>query len=149
MLLLKEWDSPAKRIGMISGASGVEEIRALVRDAFAAKPFAEWERFLTSEPEIIWERVRGYDDVLTDPQNLANGYIADIDLPVTGKTQTVGTLMDFSATPTALPAPPPALGGHTAEVMAELGFGAEDIRAVQTHGDAVREEMYSAYMGDD
>lgn len=149
VLLLKEWDSPAKRIGMVSGASGVEEIRALVRAAFAAKPFAEWERFLTSEPEIIWERVRGYDDVLTDPQNLANGYIADIDLPVTGKTQTVGTLMDFGATPTALPAPPPALGGHTAEVMAELGFGAEDIKAVQAHGDAVREEMYSAYMGDD
>ena len=147
-LLLKEWDSPAKRIGMMSGASGVEEIRALVRDAFAAKPFAEWERFLSSEPEIIWERVRGYDDVLTDPQNLTNGYVADIDLPVTGKTQTVGTLMDFGATPTALPEAPPALGGHTAEVMAGLGFGTEDVKAVQAHGDAVREEMLSAYLGD-
>ena len=147
-LLLKEWDSPAKRIGMMSGASGVEEIRALVRDAFAAKPFAEWEGFLASQPEIIWERVRGYDDVLTDPQNLANGYVANIDLPVTGKTQTVGTLMDFGATPTALPAAPPILGGHTAEVMAALGFGAEDIKAVQAHGDAVREEMLSAYLGD-
>lgn len=148
VLLLKEWDSPAKRIGMMSGASGVEEIRALVRDAFAAKPFAEWERFLASQPEIIWERVRGYDDVLTDPQNLANGYVADIDLPVTGKTQTVGTLMDFGTTPTELPAAPPTLGGHTAEVMAALGFGAEDIEAVQAHGDAVREEMLSAYLGD-
>ena len=143
-LLMEEWDTPGKRIGVTGDDAGLAEIRALVRDAFAAKPFAEWEQFLASQPEIIWERVRGYDDVLNDPQNLANGYVQDIDLPVTGRTKTVGTLMDFAATPTTLPAPPPGLGEHTAAVMADLGFGIAAVEAAQAHAAAVREEMHAA-----
>lgn len=148
-LLMKEWDTPGKRIGMAAGMAGVKEIRALMREAFAAKPFPEWAEFLATQPEIIWEQVRGLDEVLRDPQNLANGYVADIDLPVTGKTQTVGNLMAFGANPTTMPGAPPALGGHTQEVMAELGFGSEDIQALCSHVESVRQEMYTAYMGEE
>lgn len=149
VILLEGWDSPAKRVGAGGSGTGVEEIRALVRDAFASKPWSEWAAFLNAQPEIVWERVRDHADVRSDPQNAANDYVVEIDLPRVGKTSTVGTLMDFSATPTAAPAPPPGLGAHTAEVMAGLGFDAEAIAKVTQHAVATRDEMLAALLGDD
>lgn len=149
VILVDDWDSPGKRVGAGGSDAGVEEIRALVRAAFASKPWTEWAAFLNAQPGIVWERVRDHGDVRSDPQNAANDYVVDIELPHVGKTSTVGTLMDFSATPTAAPTPPPGLGAHTAEVMAALGFDAEAIAKVTQHAAETRDEMLAALLGDD
>ena len=148
VLLMEEWDNPGKRIGMAGNDDGVPEIRQHLREAFASKTFAEFREFVAGQPEIIWERVRDHGEVLTDPQNLANDYVVDLDLPATGTTPTVGTLMRYSATPTERPRVPPVLGADTEDIMAELGFGAEDVEAVQNHCEAVKAEMYAAMLGD-
>lgn len=147
-LLMEEWDSPAKRIGLEPREKGLREIRQLMSEAIGSKTFAELAAFFASQPEIIWERVRSHDEVLADPQNIANDYIVDVDLPVTGATKTVGALMAFSATPPANPSAPPALGAHTAEVLAELGFAAADVKAVQTHCESVRDQAYADFLGE-
>ena len=147
-LLMEEWDSPAKRIGLEPREKGLREIRQLMSEAIGSKTFAELAAFFASQPEIIWERVRSHDEVLADPQNIANDYIVDINLPVTGATKTVGALMAFSATPPPQPSAPPALGAHTAEVMAELGFAAADVEAVQTHCESVRDQAYADFLGE-
>lgn len=149
VILLEDWDSPGKRVGAGGTEAGVAEIRALVRDAFATRPWSEWAAFLDAQPEIVWERVRDHADVRSDPQNVANDYVVDIELPLVGKTSTVGTLMDFSATPTTAPAPPPRLGAHTGEVMAALGFDAEAIASVTRHAAETRDELLAALLGDD
>ena len=149
VILLEDWDSPGKRVGAGGSGAGVDEIRALVRDAFASRTWSEWAGFLNAQPEMVWERVRDHADVRDDPQNAANDYVADIELPHVGKTSTVGTLMDFSATPTATPAPPPGLGAHTGEVMTALGFDAEAIAKVTEHAAETRDEMLAALLGDD
>lgn len=144
VLLLDEWNTPGKRIGALGAAPGVDNIRALMREAFAARSWSEVEAFLTTQPEIIWERVRDHAEVRTDEQNLANDYIVDIDLPVIGRTSTVGALMAFSDTPAPAPAPPPPLGAHTAEIMRGLGFGDSDINAVESHVQGVRASLMAA-----
>ena len=149
VILMEQWNTPGKRIGMAGSDDGLPQIRQVMQDAIGSKTFAELEAFFATQPEIIWERVRSHDEVLTDPQNVENEYIVDIELPVTGTTKTIGTLMAFSDTPTALPSAPPALGAHTAEIMTDLGFGAGDVESVQTHADAVRQEMYAALLGED
>jgi crotonobetainyl-CoA:carnitine CoA-transferase CaiB-like acyl-CoA transferase len=149
VLLLEEWDTLGKRIGLSGATAEVDELRQLMQEAFGSKTMAEWETFFATEPEIIWERVRNHDEVLTDPQNLENGYIVDIELPVTGTTKTVGTLMAFSDTPTVAPSAPPALGEHTAEIMSDLGFNAAEMDSVQSHAEATRKEMYNTYFGED
>lgn len=149
VILLEDWDSPGKRVGAGGSDAGVKEIRALVRDAFASKPWSEWAAFLNAQPEIVWERVRDHADVRGDPQNAANDYVVDIELPHVGKTSTVGTLMDFSATPTPVPAPPPGLGAHTGEVMADLGFDGDAIARVTRHAAETRDEVLAALLGDD
>lgn len=147
MILMEEWDSAGKRIGITGNEVNLPEIRQAMKAAFASKTFAELEAFLYSEPEIIWERVRSHQEVLTDPQNIANGYIVDIELPETGTTKTVGSLMAFSDTPTNAPQLPPGLGEHTSAVMSELGMTEAEIASLQAHSESVREEMYAILLG--
>lgn len=148
-ILIEEWDTPGKRLGASGSLAGVTDIRGRMQQAIGSKPGQAWEAFFASQPEIIWERVRGHNDVLADPQNAANGYIVDLELPVTGTTPTVGPLMEFSATPAPTPAPPPPLGAHTAEVMTELGFDAATIATVIAHGEAERGALIAALLGND
>ena len=148
VILMEEWDSASKRMGFDPSEAGLTEIRQHMREAFASKTFDEFARFAAAEPEIICERVRGYDDVLTDPQNLANDYVVELELPAIGKTRTIGTLMDFSATPTSLPGAPPELGAHTGEVMTDLGFAAADIESVLSHCEREMRETYAALFGE-
>ncbi len=148
VILMEQWNTLGKRIGLVGSTEGVAEIREFMQKAFGSKTIAEWETFLASEPEIIWERVRSHDEVLTDPQNLENEYIVEIDLPVTGTTKTVGTLMAFSDTPTNQPGAPPQLGFHTAKIMTELGFDETEIESVEAHAEATRQEMFAGYFGD-
>lgn len=148
-LLMEEWDTPGKRIGFSGSEAGVAEIRELMQKAMGSKTAAELEAFFATEPEIIWERVRNHDEVLSDPQNLANDYVVEIDLPLIGATRTVGSLMSFSGTPTAAPGEPPALGAHTGEIMTSLGFDAADIERVHSHSESRREATYRALLTED
>lgn len=147
-LLLEQWDTPGKRIGVAGSDDGLVEIRDLMKRAMARHTMEEWQVFFSDQPEIIWERVRNHEEVRTDPQNIANDYVVEIDLPSSGKTSTVGTLMAFSETPTSPPGPPPPLGEHTEEVMAALGFDAAEIESVRNHSEAEKQAMLIALLGD-
>jgi len=149
IVLREEWNTPAKRAGFASVPENLDELRQLTREAFQSKTTAQWEEFLRGQPETIWERVRGHEDVLTDPQNLANDYIVDIDLPVSGRTKTVGSLMAFSDTPTGLPKTAPMLGQHTASILADLGFTNAEIDTATADAESTRGGMLGTLLDDD
>ena len=148
-LLLEEWNNPGKRLGLAGVDEGVAHIRALMSEVIGSKTLAELEAFLYREPEIIWERVRGHADVLTDPQNLANGYVTEMEMPIAGKLKTLGPLIDFSQTPPPAMQPPPSLSADTADVLETLGFSREEIRSVLDHSEQVRAELYANLLGED
>jgi len=141
VLLLEAWNSPAKRLGFEGSMDGLAEIRAHMQDAIGTRTMAELEPFLYTQPEIIWERVRDHAAVLTDPQNLANGYITEIELPVAGTVKTTGPLMHFSRTEPPATRRPPVLAEDTETVLAELGFDGEEVRSVLEHAEGVRNEL--------
>jgi formyl-CoA transferase len=72
-------------------------------------------------------------EVLTDPHLLARDMIVEVEHPVRGRFVTVGNPIKLSASPTTI-RPAPLLGEHRAEILGELGYSDERIRALEKDG---------------
>ena len=131
----ERWNSFEKRTPM-SQFQWVEqsaELRPHVARAMKSRTTEEWEQFFDQRrDEVMYQRVFDYEDVMSDPQALENGYIVEKDVPGVGKRQMAGQFAQFSKTPASAKPWFPELGQHTAEVMSELGFGAEEIAEVES-----------------
>ncbi|OAI42853.1 hypothetical protein AYO38_11170 [bacterium SCGC AG-212-C10] len=125
----ERWNTLQKRMGMGNDAEGVtaRQVQPYVEQAFKSKTTAEWVAFLDSEPEIVYNRVYDYDDVLNDPQALENEYIVERDIPHAGRFKVVGCPIHFSATPANPKEGIPELGADTEIVLADIGFSWEQI----------------------
>ena len=70
--------------------------------------------------------INGLDDVFADPQVQARGMTLTMQHPHSPHLELVASPMKLSATPVLLRRPPPLLGQHTAEVLAEFGVDANE-----------------------
>ena len=67
------------------------------------------------------------DQVFSDPQSVHLELAQPTPHPRVGSLRTTGFPVRLSETPAGVRIGPPLLGEHTAEVLAELGYTAEDI----------------------
>lgn len=94
----------------------------LLDPVFMSRPAADWiARF--SKAGVPCTPINGYAEALSDPQVAHLGLVESLDLPSGTKTRTVGSPMRFNGKSFHIRRNPPALGEHTAEVLAELGLG--------------------------
>ena len=101
------------------------------------------DEFLRTLPEVIWERVRTYNEVLEDPQSLQNNYITEVEVPGIGMQKTVGNLVTLSETPGQPKGGPPELGEGNAEVLKDVGLDEALIESVTNRANEVREELFA------
>ena len=71
-------------------------------------------------------------DVFADPQVLARDMTVEMPHPLSGSVRLVASPMKFSATPVQYRRPPPLLGEHTEQILAEFGLTDAEIVALRT-----------------
>jgi crotonobetainyl-CoA:carnitine CoA-transferase CaiB-like acyl-CoA transferase len=109
------------------------ELREVFSEIFATRTTEEWCERLAAE-EQRFAPVRGHDEVVADPQPVANNYIVDVDHPDWGATKMVGCPIAMSDTPTRWGTEVAELGQHTEEVLVEFGFTWEEIGQLRDDG---------------
>ena len=138
------FNTPGKRLGEGMSHDVSEEVREALRRGFVLHSAAQWDEFLRTQPEAIWERVRSWHEVLEDQQSLDNNYIINIDVPQFGPTRTVGNLVTLSATPGSAKGGPPLLGEGNAELLGRIGMSASEIESVTARATEVRDAAFAA-----
>ena len=103
------------------------------------------EAITTREPRAYWLAtfdaaklpcgpINDYAQTFEDPQIRARGMVVEVEHPVLGPLRTLGSPIKMSATPPVADRRAPLLGEHTREVLEEIGYSEEEIRAVMAEG---------------
>ncbi|TNF59569.1 MAG: CoA transferase [Rhodobacteraceae bacterium] len=79
-------------------------------------------------------RVQTLTEALADPQVAAQDMVLEVPHPGHGTVRMVGFPVKFSDTPLRVRRPAPDLGAQTEEVLAEAGYGPDDIAAFRAGG---------------
>lgn len=121
-----EWENDSKYNSIEQRYWNREELIHLIDEILATRTMAEWE-VIFRQHNIIYGRVASPQEVVTDPQALANNFF--VNLPHLGATnhKVVMTPVKFIQNPAEVKAPAPELGQHTEEILLEMGYTWEDI----------------------
>ena len=110
-----------------------EALDAVLEPRLRSKSTAEWLELLVAAG-VPAGPINGVAEALADPQVRANHMLLEMEHPKAGKVRATGNPMRLSKGRTHHD-PPPLLGQHSDEVLAELlGYPAEEIRRLRDAG---------------
>jgi alpha-methylacyl-CoA racemase len=112
------------------------DAHAEVERIFLERTRDEWQAF-ASEHDCCLEPVLGLDEALDSELVRAREMVVNLDQPgVDRGVRLLGMPVKLSRTPGAPAGPGPALGEHTEDVLAALGYSGEEIAALLDSGNA-------------
>ena len=93
----------------------------ILEKRFNEKPRAEWLEILAAH-DIPAGPVKSVLEFMDDPAVQHHDMVREYDHPEVGRLRVMGQPLVFADTPARDPGPPPTLGQHTDEVLAEIGY---------------------------
>jgi len=109
-------------------------IRAALEEIMPTRSCAEWEDFLRSI-RVPGARVRTLAEAVAIPQVAARGLMQALPaMEGVDGVRVPGAAFSFAEGGPRIDTPPPRLGEHTEDVLAELGYGVADIAALRQAG---------------
>ncbi len=109
------------------------DLRAILGACFATRPSSEWIELLLAA-EVPSGPINDLAALFSDPQVQARHMVESVAHPTIGTLRTTGLPFKLAATPGSVRSAPPLLGQHTDVVLAELGFGPDDIARMRAEG---------------
>lgn len=107
----------------------------LTQAALRTRTTAEWIARLEAE-DVPCAPVLTRREAIRHPQVEANGIVVELDHPQAGRLRQAGSYARFSGTETDYRHAAPALGGQTRAILAEAGYGADEIDRLIASGAA-------------
>ena len=104
-----------------------------ITQALAARGCAEWTARLNAAG-VPAGPVNTVPAALEQPQVAAREMVVELEHPVAGLLRMLGTPIKLSAQPASIRRPPPVLGQHTDEILAEAGYPAARVAELREAG---------------
>jgi len=142
LLQRREFSTDARRV------EHRRELAGMIESVMRTKPSSHWLGAL-QRADVPCGPILDYEHVFSDPHVRARGLVQEVAHPAAGRIKQLGPAVKFSATPAGIDRPSPIFGQHTAEVLKELGYDRDAIRALAADGVvhiAETEEMTSNRM---
>ena len=109
-----------------------EQLIPLLQQRFDSRPSSMWVEWLMSS-DIPAAPIQTVGEALQDPQALSRGLVVEIDHPTLNAARSIANPVRSQSQPVLYRLPPPLLGEHTSQILAELGFADGEVEsALQT-----------------
>ena len=109
------------------------DLRATLAARFAERSTAAWIATLDAA-DVPCGPINDVLAAFAAPQAVAREMTVDVEHPVLGAVRQVGLPFRLSATPASIRTAPPLLGEHAGEILAELGYGPDDVASLRAQG---------------